>query len=151
LHDIGKVAISDEILLKPGRLTTEEFEVMKQHPVFGAKVLHNTEGYAGENPLLHLAADIAEYHHEKWDGSGYPHGLKGEDIPLGARIMALADVYDALRSKRPYKEALSHEATVEIILHGDHITRPEHFDPLVLSCCARIHEQFNEIAQAFVD
>ncbi|MDY0190853.1 MAG: response regulator [Desulfuromonas sp.] len=151
LHDIGKVAIPDEILLKPGRLTAKEFEIMKQHPVFGAKVLHKTEGFAGDNPLLHLAADIAEFHHEKWDGSGYPQGLKGEAIPLGARIMALADVYDALISKRPYKEALSHQATVEIILHGDHITRPEHFDPLVLRCFARIHDQFDEIAHTFAD
>jgi len=151
LHDIGKVAIPDEILLKPGRLSAEEFAIMKQHSVFGAKVLRKAEGYACGSALLHLAAEIAEFHHEKWDGSGYPHGLKGENIPLGARIMALADVYDALISKRPYKEALSHADTVDIILHGDRITRPEHFDPLVLRCFADIHSSFDEIARTFAD
>jgi putative two-component system response regulator len=151
LHDIGKVAISDEILFKPGRLTKEEFAAMKQHTVLGAAVLHKTEVCAGDNHLLHLAGDIAEFHHEKWDGSGYPHGLKGEQIPLAARIMAIADVYDALISKRPYKEALSHAETVDIILHGDNITKPEHFDPRALASFARINEQFVEIARTFVD
>lgn len=101
LHDIGKVAISDAILLKPGRLTAEEFTAMEKHTLFGSEAIRRTETVYGRNELLHVAAEIAEFHHEKWDGSGYPHGRSGRAIPLAARLMTVADVYDALISKRP--------------------------------------------------
>lgn len=151
LHDIGKVAIPDEILLKPGRLTDEEAKIMHDHTVCGADTIRRTEAIVGSNPLLHLAMEIAEYHHEKWDGSGYPHGLEGERIPLSSRLMAIADVYDALISKRPYKPAFSHDETVKIILEGDNYTKPHHFDPQILSCFSLIHNQFNVIATTFGD
>lgn len=151
LHDIGKVAIPDEILLKPGKLTSDEFSIMQKHTISGAKVIIRTDAIVGSHPLLHMARDIAEFHHEKWDGSGYPHGLSGTEIPLPARIMAIADVYDALITKRPYKPAFSHTETVKILLEGDRITQPGHFDPQLLSCFERVHEQFNLSAVAFAD
>ena len=128
LHDIGKVGIPDRILLKPEKLTPEEFEIMKTHAALGAGTLERVlEEYPG-NGLVKMGITLTRYHHEKWDGSGYPDGLSGEDIPLGGRIMALADVYDALRSNRPYKEAFSHEKSVGIILSG----KGSHFDPAVV-------------------
>lgn len=151
LHDIGKVAISDAILLKPGRLTPEEFSTMEKHTLFGSEAIRKTAVIQGDTPLLRVAAEIAEYHHEKWDGSGYPHGLAGTDIPLCARLMTIADVYDALSSKRPYKEALTHEQAVATILEGDGYTNPGHFDPEVLACFKEIHPQFQAIAQRFAD
>lgn len=151
LHDIGKVAISDAILLKPGRLTAEEFAAMEKHTLFGSEAIRKTLSFQGANPLLQVAAEIAEFHHEKWDGSGYPHGLAGERIPLAARLMTIADVYDALISKRPYKTAFSHAQAVATLLEGDGYTRPEHFDPLVLACFARIHPQFHDISIQFSD
>ncbi|MBW2187080.1 MAG: response regulator [Deltaproteobacteria bacterium] len=151
LHDIGKVAIPDEILLKPGRLTAEETTIMQTHTSCGSDTIRRTEEIVGSNELLHLAVEIAEYHHEKWDGSGYPHGLEGDNIPLSARLMSIADVYDALISIRPYKPAFSHAEAVKIILKGDDFTRPEHFDPQILSCFARIHDQFDQIATTFGD
>ncbi len=150
LHDIGKVAIPDAILLKPARLTADEFSVMKKHTIFGSEAIDRTAAIYGENELLRIAAEIAEYHHEKWDGSGYPHGLKGEAIPLCARLMTIADVYDALISKRPYKKTFSHEVAVKTILEGDGYTHPDHFDPQVLACFAQIHQQFHAIALEFV-
>jgi putative two-component system response regulator len=133
LHDIGKVAISDSILLKPDILTPEEFETVKGHTSLGAEILLQTNELLDSNSRgLVIAIDIAMYHHEKFDGSGYPKGLKGTKIPLSARIVALADVYDALTSKREYKEAYSHSKAREIILNGDGRTSPEHFDPLIL-------------------
>ena len=151
LHDIGKVAIPDAILLKQGRLTAEEFSVMEKHTLFGSEAIRRTATIYGENELLAVAALIAEFHHEKWDGSGYPYGRAGKAIPVCARLMAVADVYDALISKRPYKPALSHQEAVRIILEGDGYTSPEHFDPQVLACFAEIHPQFDDIAQEFSD
>jgi len=125
LHDIGKVGIRDAILLKPGRHTDEEFEIMKTHVTIGYETLASVEGLYHENEFLKLGIEISRYHHEKWDGSGYMEGLSGKDIPLSARIMAVSDVYDALRSKRVYKEAFSHEKSVGIMIDG----RGKHFDP----------------------
>ncbi len=151
LHDIGKVAIPDSILLKPGRLTADEFSIMEQHTHYGSEAIRRTASVYGRNDLLYMAGEIAEFHHEKWDGSGYPHGRRGTAIPLAARLMTVADVYDALISKRPYKEALSHEQAVETILRGDGYTSPEHFDPMVLDCFKKVHPQFRQIAREFVD
>ena len=124
MHDIGKIGIPDSIMLKPGKLTEEEFAVMKRHPIIGAEILGESD-----SRLLQLARSVALYHHEKWDGSGYPHGLKGEAIPIEARIVALADVFDALTSKRPYKEAWPVEQALE------HIRQQagRHFDPALVA------------------
>lgn len=127
LHDIGKVAVPDNILLKPGRLTDDEFEVIKNHSRVGAQILKITAEKYPRNNYLNMGVDIARYHHEKWNGSGYPDGLAGGDIPLSAHIMAFADVYDALRSERVYKEAYSHEQVVELIAKGS----GKQFDPLM--------------------
>jgi len=145
LHDIGKVGIIDDILLKPGRLTPEEFEIMKTHSEKGGKILDEANQRLGGSPLIAMARDIALCHHEKWDGSGYPIGLKGEDIPLCARIMALSDVYDALVAKRVYKEAIEHEDVLEIILEGS----GSHFDPVVVKAFAEISEKFATIKERF--
>ena len=115
LHDIGKVGIPDRILLKPGPLTTKEFEIMKTHTTIGAKTLLEVKEKFQDNRLLELGNNITNFHHERWDGTGYPLGLKGAEIPLSARIMAIVDVYDALRSKRVYKDAFSHEKSLAII------------------------------------
>lgn len=120
MHDIGKLGVADAILHKPGKLTPEEFADMKQHPIFGAKILENAE-----SDLLRLSRTITLHHHEKWDGTGYPHGLKGEAISLEGRICALGDVFDALTSKRPYKAAFSLEETLRIVKEG----AGKHFDP----------------------
>lgn len=130
LHDIGKVAIKDEILLKPGKLSKEEFEIMKTHAIYGAKVLKMADENLKKKgrSVFKLGIEIAEGHHEKWDGSGYPHGKKGEDIPLSARIVAIADVFDALTSKRPYKKAFTFEESVQMIIEGS----GKHFDPNIV-------------------
>lgn len=125
LHDIGKVGIPDTILLKPGKLTSDEFEVMKTHTTLGATAITRTQKMMYNDSFLAFAKEIAEYHHERWDGSGYPYGLSGSEIPLTARVMAIADVYDALRSDRPYKNAISHEDAVAIIMEES----GSHFDP----------------------
>jgi len=151
LHDIGKVAIPDAILLKAGRLSDEEFSLMEKHTLYGCDAIRRTEVVCGENMLLTVAAEIAEFHHEKWDGSGYPHGRSGVDIPLSARLMSVADVYDALISNRPYKAAFSHDQAVTTILEGDGRTRPEHFDPRILNCFEQNHLQFHQIALRFAD
>jgi len=138
LHDIGKVGMPDNILLKPGELTEEEFAIMKTHVKIGyetlAKVYHQYKG----NEFLKMGMDIALYHHEKWDGSGYIAGISGEEIPLSARIMAISDVYDALRSRRVYKEAYSHEESVEII----RASRGKHFDPELVDVFVSFHNEF---------
>ena len=128
LHDIGKVGINDSILLKPGPLSKEEFSSIKRHPEIGASVIDEIEKNISGRSLYDLAGEIALFHHEKWDGSGYPEGRKGTEIPLSARIVALADVYDAVTSRRPYKESFTHENAVDIISEG----RGTHFDPDVV-------------------
>jgi putative two-component system response regulator len=140
MHDIGKIGIPDHILMKQGPLSAEEWVVMKTHTTLGAEILANSN-----SPYLKMGAEIALGHHETWDGSGYPNGLQGESIPISARIMNICDIYDALRSKRPYKEPFSHEKTVDIISRGDGRTRPEHFDPAVLNEFMRIHNLFRQI------
>ena len=141
LHDIGKVGIRDAILLKPGKLSPEEFEEMKRHTTIGADTLREVYHKYPQNYFIAIGIEIAQSHHEKWDGSGYPKGLKENDIPLSARIMALADVYDALRSKRVYKDAFSHEKSREIILEG----RQKHFDPLIVDEFLDNEQEFEKI------
>ena len=148
LHDIGKVGIPDAILLKQGKLTPEEFEIMKTHPHLGGNAIAMAEsGLPTPNRFLHIAREIANGHHEKWNGSGYPLGLKGNEIPISARLMALADVYDALISRRVYKTPFSHEAAVAHILLG----RAEHFDPDVSDAFLAIQEEFRQIAERYQD
>ena len=147
LHDIGKVGIPDSILLKPGKLTDEEFTVMKGHAKIGADALEISEKEFGSNSFLRLAREISLTHHEKWDGSGYPAGLRGDEIPVSGRLMAVADVYDALISKRVYKPAFSHEKAMEIIREG----RGRHFDPDVIAAMEAIEETFRKIATDFGD
>ncbi len=146
MHDIGKVGIPEKNLLKEGPLTLEEWEVMKRHTIIGARILEGSKA-----PVIQMAKDIALCHHERWDGSGYPQGLKGEEIPISARIVSLADVYDALRSKRPYKPPLTHEEAYRIILHGDERTKREHFDPEVLDTFEKIHSKLDEIYEELKD
>ena len=141
LHDIGKVGITDTILLKNGPLTSEEFNVMKSHTIIGAKTMQIVSSTYPNNEFMNLGIAIARYHHEKWDGSGYPEGLAGDEIPLAARIMAVADVYDALRSVRPYKNAFSHEKCIEIILEGS----GKHFDSGVVDAFMEVEEQIDAI------
>lgn len=141
LHDIGKVGVPDHILQKPGRLTDEERETMKTHTTVGAETLRAVNALHPGNAFIRMGIEIAEGHHEKWDGSGYPRGLKGEDNPLSARIAALADVYDALTSKRCYKEADNHENATGIIL----AERGRHFDPAVADAFAEVEHEFRKI------
>ncbi|HWR38481.1 MAG TPA: HD domain-containing phosphohydrolase [Patescibacteria group bacterium] len=146
LHDIGKIAVSDAILQKKGPLTAAEFDEMKKHTLMGGEIIRMVEKLMGSNLFLDMVRDVAEYHHEKWDGSGYPYGVCGEEIPFCARLMAVADVYDALVSVRPYKQAFSHEEAVRILLEGDGRTRPEHFDPEILEAFRYAQEEFRCIA-----
>jgi putative two-component system response regulator len=148
LHDIGKVSIPDAILLKPDRLTDEEFAVMKLHTVHGRDAIVNVENHLGyTNTFLRYAREIAYSHQEKYDGSGYPQGLAGEAIPMSARLMAVADVYDALISKRVYKPAFTHETAMEMIRQGS----GEHFDPDVVDAMLTVEEEFMSIAERFSD
>lgn len=154
LHDIGKVGVPDRILLKAGPLSDEEFAIMKKHPVYGGDALARAEQalQSGESSsFLKLGKEIAYTHHEKWDGSGYPYGLKGEDIPMGGRLMALCDVYDALISKRIYKPPLSHAEAVKIITVGDGRVKPDHFDPDILQVFRDNHDEFRKIALEYAD
>jgi putative two-component system response regulator len=147
LHDIGKVGVPDRILLKPGKLTAEEFEIMKQHTVVGGQTLDAALQAYPEAKYLQMARDIAWSHHEKFDGSGYPRGLAGDAIPLCGRIAALADVYDALTTKRVYKEAFSHQIAREIILDGS----GKHFDPQIVDAFRRTEQEFIDVHDAFDD
>ena len=146
MHDIGKIAIPDAVLLKPGGFTPEEWAVMKGHAAYGAKILEK-----GGSPYTKMGTEIALNHHERWDGTGYPHGRKGEAIPFSARLMNIADQYDALRSKRPYKPAFAHEKAVEIITVGDGRTLPGHFDPQVLAAFGKCAERWREIYDSNAD
>ncbi len=141
LHDIGKVGIPDNILFKPGRLTAAEFEIMKTHVDLGAQTLQTVVDRYPQNAFITLGLEITKTHHEKWDGSGYPNALAGDAIPLSGRIMAVADVYDALRSVRPYKPGFSHEESVAIILEGS----GSHFDPAVIAAFISIEKEFAAI------
>jgi putative two-component system response regulator len=146
IHDVGKVGIPDTILLKPGRLTAEEFEVIKTHTTIGAEVLSTTaKMFGGTGEHLNTAIDIAECHHEKFDGSGYPHAYAGEDIPLSARIVTLPDIYDALTTRREYKEAYLHDMAKDIIVNGDGRTMPNHFDPIVLQAFIDLEGDFRAL------
>jgi len=151
LHDIGKVAISDSILLKSGKLTPEEFAGIQLHTIIGSEVIRKTEMIIGPNSFLRQAREIAEFHHECWNGSGYPHGLKGEAIPLSARLMAIADIYDALISQRTYKTAFTHQQACDIIINGDGRTLPEHFAPDIAQAFRAVHQEWSEIAERFTD
>ncbi len=147
LHDIGKVGIRDTILLDPGKLTNKQFDEMKKHSLYGRDVILNNEKKLGEIPFLQLAKEIAYTHHEKWDGSGYPQGLKGDQIPVSGRLMAVVDVYDALISKRVYKPPFSHDTAIRIIKQG----RASHFDPDIVDAFESIEDDFRTVAIQFAD
>jgi len=138
LHDVGKISIKDSILQKPGKLTDEEFEEMKKHAAFGKRIIERIEKKTKETAFLQYAKVLAGSHHEKWDGTGYPEGLKGEEIPLQGRLMALADVYDALTNERPYKRAFSHKEAVVIIREGV----GKHFDPEIAGVFLKYEHKF---------
>jgi putative two-component system response regulator len=141
LHDIGKIAIPDMILLKPGRLTFDEFEVMKTHTVIGAENMQTVFNRYADNPFIGMGIEIALYHHERWDGSGYPDGLVGRNIPLSARIMAVADCYDAIRSNRCYRRGLDHEIVKNMLLEES----GSHFDPEVIKAFVVLENRFKHI------
>lgn len=148
LHDIGKIAVPDAILMKPGRLTEEEFETIKRHTVLGSEILLAADNQfrkrVGKQSYLTLAQSIAKSHHEKWDGSGYPHGLAGDDIPLSARIVALCDVYDAVTSDRVYKKAWPHDQAVDYIEQES----GRHFDPILVETFLKVAPEFEKVKQA---
>jgi putative two-component system response regulator len=147
LHDLGKIGVRDNILLKPGPLTDDEFVEMKKHAFFGYEALRISELKLGKSDFLRFAREIAYSHHEKWDGSGYPQGLKGDDIPLCGRLMALADVYDALISKRVYKPPMPHDKAVSIIVEG----KGSHFDPDIVDAFVSLDKTFRNIALTYAD
>lgn len=151
LHDIGKIATPNEILLKPGKLTDEEFEVMKTHTTVAGELLERANNIfleqTGRDSYLALARDIAHYHHERWDGKGYPKGLKAEQIPLSARIVALCDVYDAVTTDRVYKKAWSHEEARQMILENS----GSQFDPVIVQSFGRLEKYFNRIRRELQD
>lgn len=147
LHDIGKVGIQDEILRKPGRLTDDERKIMMQHAQMGYDVLRGATKELGYNPMVRIAADMAIGHHERWDGTGYPRGLHSTQIPVGARLMAVADVYDALVSRRPYKEPYPHEVAVKEIIDG----KGMQFDPDVVEAFIAIANELPQIYEQFKD
>jgi len=143
LHDIGKVGIPDAILLKPGKLTDKEFEIIKRHTLLGGDAIRAIETQIEGKSFLKMGRQIAYNHHEKWDGSGYPAGLKGEDIPLSARIVALADVYDALTTERFYKRAYTHDKSRQIIIS----LKGSHFDPRIVAVFEQLEDEFNRIRE----
>ncbi len=147
LHDIGKVGIPDRILLKPGKLEDDEFEIMKKHTIYGYEALLKAEKQLGTNTFLHHARELAYSHHEKWNGSGYPRGLRGDDIPIEGRLMAVADVYDALISKRVYKPPFTHTKAVNIIVEG----KGNHFDPDIVDAFLRVSEAVRDTAAKLVE
>lgn len=147
LHDIGKVGIPDNVLLKPGKLTEEELEIIKNHTTIGAQTLESVSSAYPKNAFINMGIEIARSHHEKWDGSGYPDGLKGEDIPLSARIMTVSDVYDALRSNRPYKKAFPHQMSVDIISKDS----GSQFDPEIVTAFLEIEGEFNKFHESLKD
>jgi putative two-component system response regulator len=148
LHDIGKIGVPDGILLKPDRLTQEEFEIIKKHTVLGGQILDDAiENLGNSSSFLYAARDIVTAHHEWWNGKGYPNALAGEAIPLPGRIMAIADVYDALISKRPYKKPFTHEAAMKIIWEDT----GTHFDPNIMEMCRDIFDEFEDIAARYKD
>jgi putative two-component system response regulator len=142
LHDVGKISIRDGVLQKNGKLTPDEFEEIKKHTIFGEKVIEKIKENTSERVFLEHAGIFAATHHEKWDGKGYPKGLKGEEIPLQGRLMAIADVYDALVSERPYKKPYTHEEAVNIIKEG----RGNHFDPDLVDLFLKVSDEFNRIS-----
>ncbi|MEW6183568.1 MAG: HD domain-containing phosphohydrolase [Bacillota bacterium] len=144
MHDIGKVGIPDNVLLKPGRLTAEEFEIVKTHTIIGARILGGSS-----SDIIRCAEEIALSHHERFEGDGYPRGLKGEEIPLSGRIVMLVDIYDALRSPRPYKPAFDRETTRRIMFEGDDRTNPRHFDPAVFNAFKKTEPVLHEIFESF--
>jgi putative two-component system response regulator len=147
LHDIGKIGVPDKILMKNGKLTDDERSIMSMHTLYGKQALEKAEKDIGNTPYLEVAKQIAYCHHEKGDGSGYPEGLSGESIPLSARIMAIADVYDALISKRHYKEAMGHREAVALIEKS----RGTHFDPVIFDIFMEVRDEFRDIAERFKD
>jgi|SRR5581483_11518095 len=146
MHDVGKIGVPDAVLLKAGPLDNEEWKLMKNHAALGASLLKGTH-----SPLLDIAGQIALTHHERWDGSGYPQGLQGEEIPLSGRVVMLADQYDALRSVRPYKVAFTHEHAHDIVLNGDGRTLPQHFDPRLLDVFRDVHPKLRTIYEQLCD
>ena len=146
MHDIGKVGIPSDILLKPARLNPEEFALIKTHTNIGKRILLDAV-----SDYLAMAELIALTHHERWDGNRYPSGLKGDEIPLSGRLMNIADQYDALRSRRPYKPSFEHEKVVKIITEGDGRTMPEHFDPEVLEAFVQLQDEFKDIYDKFAE
>ncbi len=143
LHDIGKVAIPDAILLKPAKLTAEEFEIMKNHTIIGYNTILHAMDLTTDKDFLQTAAEVAYTHHEKWDGTGYPRGLAGSDIPIAGRIMAIVDVYDALVSERPYKKKMTHAQAMKILLEG----RGTHFDPVLIDAIFEVQSKFEDISK----
>ncbi len=146
LHDIGKIAVPDKILLKPSSLTSEEWATMKAHTSIGAKILAGSK-----YKVIQTASSIALNHHERWNGSGYPQGLQGHDIPIEGRIVIVCDQYDAIRSSRHYKKGISHHETIRILTEGDGRTDPNHFDPDVLNAFIKISDSFNDIFETYQD
>jgi putative two-component system response regulator len=146
MHDVGKIAIPDLILAKRGSLDKEDRRQMEAHTLIGASLLEGSS-----SRLMDMAREIALTHHEHWDGSGYPHGLSGEQIPIAGRIVTVADRYDALRSRRSYKTAFDHPSTVRLILEGDSRIRPEHLDPQLLAIFREAHLLFDEIFEQYKD
>jgi putative two-component system response regulator len=146
LHDVGKIGTPESVLLKPDKLDPDEVIIMKQHAQNGYDILSHSK-----HPVMQAAADIAKNHHERWDGSGYPSGLKGTEIPIEARITTLVDAYDALRSKRPYKSEFDHEKTMSIMLDGDGRTDPSHFDPELVNILRKMADKFDRIYSKSAD